>query len=194
MPINCGRNMMCGLVQGEYVLVCGPVDDELYEAAVAAEKEAVAKAGDNLLAVHRVGMRAARLQIDTLTAQINELDSRHTQLSQELEDQQLQSDLALEEARAEVQRLSSEIDQCRTIIRVLETERRRSLLSRHASERVMERMNSLTMENVVALVRLTSMVRGFLGRSRVKRIKTAHMAQEVGILSAMPNTVQGNST
>ena len=95
------------------------------------------------------------------------------------------------ECPAEIEKLTREIAECKDMLVLLEKDRRRSLLSRHASEVIKSKMKTLTIEQVVALVRLTSMVRGFLGRTRVKRIKTSQLAMEVGILSAMANTVQG---
>jgi chromosome segregation ATPase len=172
--------------------LCGPIDDEIYEAAAAGDTERSSKnQKDGVLQVDRVGIRATRLQIDSLTAQIEDLDSRHNQLAQELEDQSLRSDVALEEARAEIQKLQREMENCRDIIKSLESERRRSILSRRVSELMQEKFELLSIENVVALVKLTSMVRGFLGRARVKRLKASQLALEVGILSALNNTVQG---
>jgi hypothetical protein len=173
------------------VLLGGPIDDELYEAAASAEKTSNRGASPSTLTVDRVGVRATRLQIDSLTAQVIALESQHAQLLSDLEDQQLQSGLALEEARAETEKLVGEIAECRAMLRTLETERRRSLLGRSVSEVVKAKAGALTMAQAAAIVKLTSVVRGFLGRIRFKRIKTEKLALEVGILSAMPNTVQG---
>lgn len=193
------------LSQREYVLLCGPVDEEIYEAAVASASSPTNSSSTisvegtatsyqppaRVLEVERVGIHATRLQIDSLTAQIEELDLRHQELILELDEQNQTSDAALLEARAEITKLREEMEQCRVIIRTLEAERRRSILSRHVSEIFREKLQKLSIENVVALVRLTSMVRGFLGRARVKRIKASQIASEVGILSALANTIQG---
>lgn len=174
------------------MLLCGPLDEEIYQAATKSSTEGKDQnKNSGVLQVDRAGIRATRLQIDTLTAQIEALDARHSELLQELEDQTFTSDLALEEANAEVQKLTAEMENCRSIVRTLEADRRRSLLNRQANEAVRTKMANLSIENVVALVRLTSLARGFLGRARVKRIKATQLAQDVGILSAMANTVQG---
>jgi hypothetical protein len=79
------------------------------------------------------------------------------------------------------------------MLRTLETERRRSLLGRSMSEVVKAKSNALSFAQAASLIKLTSVVRGFLGRVRFKRFKTQKLALEVGILSAMPNTIQGKS-
>ena len=202
------------------MLLCGPIDDELYETACKLERPAesslLKRTVENFpgLAVDRIGLRATRLQIDMLTADITTLETELEQLKHGVSSsggnvesnaittppvlQQPQSEVNIEvnttslnTAYNEIQALTAEITECKEMIRRLETDRRRSLLSRHASEIVKQKMVTLTIPQVVALVRLTSMVRGFLARARVRRIQTSRLAVEVGVLSAMPNTIQG---
>lgn len=144
--------------------------------------------------IDHVGLRATRLQIESLMHEVVTLEQRCAQTQEELELSHAQSDELQHEAETQVRKLTAEIAECKEIVRLLENDRRRSILGRQASEIIKTKMASLSIEQVVALIKLTSMVRGFLGRSRVRRIKTSNLAIEVGVLFAMANTVQGMCT
>lgn len=141
--------------------------------------------------IDRLGVRATRLQAEFLREEVLNLEQKHSQAINELEQARALTEAELYDCQATVQTLNEEIAQCKDIIHHLESHRRRSQLSYAATEQIKAKIAKLTIEQGVALIKLTSMARGFIGRARVKRIHTSMQAQEAGLLYAMANTKQG---
>lgn len=145
--------------------------------------------------IDHVGLRATRLQIESLMHEVVTLEQKCTQAQGALElseAQKVELQADAQQQELEVRKLTAEIAECKEIVRLLEKDRRSSILRRQASEVVKTKISKLSIEQVVALIKLTSLVRGFLGRARVRRMKTTKLAIEVGILYAMAGTIQGN--
>jgi uncharacterized protein (DUF1810 family) len=155
------------------------------------ELQSTPGASNSVLEIHRLGLLGTRLQVEGLMNEVIQMQQLQGQVDQEFAQYRAKTEEALDEAHANVTKLTSEVAECKDIVRVLENDRRRSILGRQASEVVKTKMKLLTFTQMVALIRLTSMVRGFLGRARVRRIKTSHLALEVGVLFAMASTLQG---
>lgn len=143
------------------------------------------------ITIDRLGVRATRLQAESLREEVLNLEQKHSLAIQDVEHARALTEAELYDCQATVQTLNEEISQCKEIIRHLESHRRRSQLSYAAAEQMKAKIAKLTIEQVVALIKLTSMVRGFIGRARVRRIQTSKQAQEAGLLYAMSNTKQG---
>ena len=185
-------------MQGEPLLLCGSVTEEVYNMAVAAESAAQnsaspASAPEHTVAVDRLGVRATRLQAEYLREEMLNLEHKHSQAVQELEEARALTEAELFDCQASVHTLHEEIAQCKEIITHLEGDRRRTQLNHQQTERFNKRMATLSIEQVVALIKLTSITRGFLGRARVRRLQVSKLARESGILHAMANTKQGSS-
>ncbi len=167
--------------------------------AVAAESAAqnstsAPSASAHTIAVDRLGVRATRLQAEYLREEMLNLEHKHSQAVQELEEARSLTEAELFDCQALVHTLHEEIAQCKEIITHLEGDRRRNQLTHQQTERFNKKIAMLSIEQVVALIKLTSITRGFLGRARVRRLQISKLARESGILHAMANTKQGLSS
>lgn len=191
-----GQLCYYGSDKGEPLLLCGAVTEEVYNMALAAESAAQNATTSSSLSNHtvevdRLGVRATRLQAECLREEMLNLEHKHTQAVQELDAARALTEAELFDCQALVHTLHEEIAQCKEIITHLEGDRRRNQLTHQQTERFNKKASTLSIEQVVALVKLTSIVRGFLGRARVRRLQVSKLARESGILHAMANTKQG---
>ena len=147
--------------KGEYILLCGPLSVDLYDAAVeeldkfTEYKKNSSSSYPLNLQLDRLGLHATRIQIETLLDDLWHLD----QILKNTEDELILY---------------------------------KNLVAHDQYEQFNDDGVSITVnKNSNAFIKLTSIMRGFLARTRVKKMVSTNAAMSTGVLIATSNTEQG---
>ncbi len=178
----------------DLVLMCGPITRDLYEAAKQ-EVAALPKYGTLMqtpsaalpqrIVLDRVGLQAMRIQVDTLLNDLAERDEFIAIAELKIQDQikaNKAQGLQLEEYAQALQQFNA----AQSELQLLKAKHADSVAQVFATRLLM-----LTAAHKKALVRITALVRGFIARKKVRRLKLSRLADDTGVLVAMENTKQG---
>ena len=186
--------------------MCGPISKDMYDLAReelnASPRFSLTMNREKLptnLVVDRHGLHATRIQIETL---LDDLKTRDALIDQ------LYGDIAyLQEVANNAQNskmthqheatlLRRQVMECQGMVEML-TKEKYKLANKDKLDTFQQTLNNLIENasrlNMSAYIKLSSVVRGFNSRNRVKKMKLFRLAHETGVLVAMKNTVQGES-
>ncbi len=158
--------------------------------------------------IDQLGLQATRIQIETLLHDISLRDHYINEYENQLQQcqttiQQLQDELLLKQY--ETEKLHLQYQDSEKHVKTLE--KHVSFLTEQFNEKmkssidgVQQKMSDLLQQTDVyekvykkRFILLSSIIRGFLSRQRVKRIRQYRQAEETGVLLAMKNTIQGET-
>eukprot|EP00981_Chlorochromonas_danica_P010651 scaffold3296_cov159-Ochromonas_danica.AAC.18 len=173
----------------DFLLLCGPLSTLMHDQACANYRTAMGAEADKKrpVVIDRLAIQATRLQIDTLLSDLVERDAYISTLEAKVNDLQTQ----LSSQRLAVEEYSQALlglDAIRNELALYKEKYKGDAL--HG---FLEKAQLVKESHRGGLIRLTSIIRGFLARKRVKRLKLTRLADDTGVLVAMENTLQGET-
>ena len=150
--------------------MCGPITEEMYEFA----KEELETLQRVTMSLHidRLGVHTTRLQIDSLMEDVRERDAIIEQFKKDFDNYQTEMDVAIvhyhQQMNIEFDYLNARNSEYTAMIAALEVEVRQ-LRARVSQSNFAHSTNSPLPMSQASHTKLTSIVRGYVARSRVRK-------------------------